>query len=99
MKSILKSESKLLYAALASLPALFSYLAILVYEYSRAFTILADITLITSVVLITASLAIVWTKIGIAFWLRRWRFAIARLATVLISGLASALTCLYLVFF
>ncbi len=69
------------------------------YGYSRTFTILADIALIASVVLITASLAIVWTKIGIAFWLRRWRFAIARLATVLLCGLASTLICLYRVFF
>lgn len=96
MTLIPRSNAKRVYALFASIPALICYLAILAYMHIGHLRPLADAVLVTSVLIITAVLTILMTKIKIAWWLRRKRLALARLAVVLVSMFISTLIVLLL---
>ena len=89
MKFIPRSDAKRVYALLAFVPAIMSYLAVLAYKYFGNYKALADVALVMSVLIVTASLTVLFTKLQVAWWLRRCRFVLARGIVVLASLILS----------
>lgn len=89
MNIIPRSDAKRVYAFLTFIPAIMSYLTVLAYKYFGNYKALADVALVMSVLIVTASLTILFTKLQVAWWLRRWKFALARGAVVFASLLLS----------
>ena len=85
MNIIPRSDAKRVYAFLTFVPAIMSYLTVLAYKYFGNYKALADVALVMSVLIVTASLTVLFTKLQIAWWLRRRRFALARSAVVIAS--------------
>ena len=56
---------------------------------------LADVVLFAGILAVTAVLTVLFTKIRIAWWLRRWKFALARTLIVLGSLGASVFAVIY----
>ena len=97
MNIIPRSDAKRVYAFLTFVPAIMSYLTVLAYKYFGNYKALADVALVMSVLIVTASLTVLFAKLQIALWLRRWRFAIARSAVVVASLLLSVAIVLFVV--
>ena len=91
MTLIPRSDRKRVYALLSFIPAVLFYLVLLAYMYLGNFTVLVDGVLSVSVIGETAVLTILLTKLKIAWWLRRKRFALARLVVILVSLFVSTL--------
>ena len=91
MTLIPRSDRKRVYALLSFIPAVLLYLVLLAYMYLGDFTVLVDGVLYFSVIGETAVLTILLTKLKIAWWLRRKRFALARLVVILVSLFVSTL--------
>ena len=85
MNIIPRSDAKRVYAFLTFVPAIMSYLVVLAYKYLGNYKTLADVALVMSVLIVTASLTVLFTKLQIAWWLRRRRFALTRSAVVIAS--------------
>lgn len=85
MNIIPRSDAKRVYAFLTFVPAIMSYLTVLAYKYFGNYKALADVALVMSVLIVTASLTVLFTKLQIAWWLRRRRFALTRSAVVIAS--------------
>lgn len=85
MNIIPRSDAKRVYAFLTFVPAIMSYLTVLAYKYFGNYKALADVVLVMSVLIVTASLTVLFTKLQIAWWLRRRRFALTRSAVVIAS--------------
>ena len=85
MNIIPRSDAKRVYAFLTFVPAIMSYLVVLAYKYLGNYKALADVALVMSVLVVTASLTILFTKLQVAWWLRRRRFALTRSAVVIAS--------------
>ena len=97
MKLIPRSDRKRVYAFLSFTPAVLFYLVLLAYMYLGNYTVLVDGVLYASVIGETAVLTIILTKLKVAWWLRRKRFALGRLAVVVVSMFISMITVLLLV--
>ena len=97
MTLIPRSDRKWVYALLSSVPAVLLYLVLLAYMYFGNLEPLADGVLLASVIGETAVLTILLTKLKVAWWLRRKRFVLGRLAVIIVSMFASILTVLLLV--
>ena len=97
MKFIPRSDRKRVYAFLSFTPAVLFYLVLLAYMYLGNYTVLVDGVLYASVIGETAVLTIILTKLKVAWWLRRKRFALGRLAVVVVSMFISMITVLLLV--
>ena len=97
MNIIPRSDAKRVYAFLTFVPAIMSYLAVLAYKYFGNYKALADVALVMSVLVVTASLTVLFTKLQIALWLRRWRFVLARGIVVVVSLLLSFAIVLFVV--
>ena len=97
MKFIPRSDRKRVYALLSFIPAVLFYLVLLAYMYLGNYTVLVDGVLYASVIGETAVLTIILTKLKVAWWLRRKRFALGRLAVVVVSMFISMITVLLLV--
>lgn len=97
MKLIPRSDRKRVYAFLSFTPAVLFYLVLLAYMYLGNFTAFVDGVLYASVIGETAVLTIILTKLKVAWWLRRKRFALGRLAVVVVSMFISMITVLLLV--
>ena len=89
MTLIPRSDKKRVYALLSSVPALALYLVLQAYMYIVNLRFLADVVLFAGIIAVTAVLTVLFTKIRIAWWLRRWKFAFARTLIVLGSLAAS----------
>ena len=89
MTFIPRSDKKRVYAILSFVPAFALYLVLQAYMYIVNLRFLADIVLFAGIIAVTAVLTILFTKIRIAWWLRRWKFALARTLIVLGSLAAS----------
>ena len=89
MTFIPRSDKKRVYALLSFVPAFALYLVLQAYMYIVNLRFLADIVLFAGIIAVTAVLTILFTKIRIAWWLRRWKFAFARTLIVLGSLAAS----------
>ena len=89
MTFIPRSDKKRVYALLSFVPAFALYLVLQAYMYIGNLRFLADIVLFAGIIVVTAVLMILFTKIRIAWWLRRWKFAFARTLIVLGSLAAS----------
>ena len=83
MTLIPRSDKKRVYALLSFVPAFALYLVLQAYMYIVNLRFLADMVLFAGIIAVTAVLAILFTKIRIAWWLRRWKFAFARTLIVL----------------
>ena len=83
MTFIPRSDKKRVYAILSFVPALALYLVLQAYMYIVNLRFLADIVLFAGIIAVTVVLTILFTKIRIAWWLRRWKFAFARTLIVL----------------
>ena len=92
MTLVPRSDRKRVYALLSFIPAV-----LLAYMYLGNFTALVDGVLYASVIGETAVLTIILTKLKVAWWLRRKRFALGRLAVVVVSTFISMITVLLLV--
>ena len=92
MKLIPRSDRKRVYAFLSFTPAVLFYLVLLAYMYLGNFTAFVDGVLYASVIGETAVLTIILTKLKVAWWLRRKRFALGRLAVVVVSMFISMIT-------
>ena len=97
MTLIPRSDRKRVYALLSFIPAVLLYLVLLAYMYFGNLESLADGVLLASVIGETAVLTILLTKLKVAWWLRRKRFALGRLAVIIVSMFVSILTVLLLV--
>lgn len=97
MTLVPRSDRKRVYALLLFIPAVLFYLVLLAYMYLGNFTALVDGVLYASVIGETAVLTIILTKLKVAWWLRRKRFALGRLAVVVVSMFISMITVLLLV--
>lgn len=97
MTLVPRSDRKRVYALLSFTPAVLFYLVLLAYMYLGNFTALVDGVLYASVIGETAVLTIILTKLKVAWWLRRKRFALGRLAVVVVSMFISMITVLLLV--
>ena len=97
MTLIPRSDRKRVYALLSSVPALALYMVLQAYMYIVNLRFLADVVLFAGIIAVTADLTILFTKIRIAWWLRRKRFALGRLAVVVVSMFISMITVLLLV--
>ena len=97
MTLVPRSDRKRVYALLSFIPAVPFYLVLLAYMYLGNFTALVDGVLYASVIGETAVLTIILTKLKVAWWLRRKRFAIVRLVVAMSSLLASTIIVLLLV--
>ena len=97
MKLIPRSDRKRVYALLSFIPAVLFYLVLLAYMYLGNYTVLVDGVLYVSVISETAVMTIILTKLKVAWWLRRKRFALGRLAVVVVSMFISMITVLLLV--
>ena len=97
MTLIPRSDRKRVYAFLSFTPAVLLYLVLLAYMYFGNLEPLADGVLLASVIGETAVLTILLTKLKVAWWLRRKRFALERLAVIVVSMFVSILTVLLLV--
>ena len=97
MTLIPRSDKKRVYAFLSFVPALALYLVLQAYMYIVNLRFLADIVLFAGIIVVTAVLTVLFTKIRIAWWLRRKRFALGRLAVVVVSMFISMITVLLLV--
>ena len=95
MTLIPRSDKKRVYALLSFVPALALYLVLQAYMYIVNLRFLADIVLFAGIIAVTAVLTILFTKIRIAWWLRRWKFAFARTLIVLGSLGASVFAVIY----
>ena len=97
MTLVPRSDRKRVYALLSFILAVLFYLVLLAYMYLGNFTALVDGVLYASVIGETAVLTIILTKLKVAWWLRRKRFALGRLAVVVVSMFISMITVLLLV--
>lgn len=97
MTLIPRSDKKRVYAILSFVPAFALYLVLQAYMYIVNLRFLADVVLFAGIIAVTAVLTILLTKIRIAWWLRRKRFALGRLAVVVVSMFISMITVLLLV--
>ena len=97
MTRVPRSDRKRVYAFLSFTPAVLFYLVLLAYMYLGNFTAFVDGVLYASVIGETAVLTIILTKLKVAWWLRRKRFALGRLAVVVVSMFISMITVLLLV--
>ena len=97
MTLIPRSDRKRVYAILSFVPAFALYLVLQAYMYIVNLRFLADIVLFAGIIAVTAVLTILFTKIRIAWWLRRKWFALGRLAVIIISMFVSILIVLLLV--
>ena len=97
MTLVPRSDRKRVYALLSFIPAVPFYLVLLAYMYLGNFTALVDGVLYASVIGETAVLTIILTKLKVAWWLRRKRFALGRLAVVVVAMFISMITVLLLV--
>ena len=97
MTLIPRSDRKWVYALLSFIPAVLFYLVLLTYMYFGDLKPLADGVLLVSVIGQTAVLTILLTKLKIAWWLRKKRFALGRLAVIIVSMFVSILIVLLLV--
>ena len=97
MTLIPRSDKKRVYAILSFVPAFALYLVLQAYMYIVNLRFLADIVLFAGIIAVTAVLTILFTKIRIAWWLRRKWFALGRLAVIIISMFVSILIVLLLV--
>lgn len=97
MTLIPRSDKKRVYAILSFVPAFALYLVLQAYMYIVNLRFLADVVLFAGIIVVTAVLTILFTKIRIAWWLRRKRFALGRLAVVVVSTFISMITVLLLV--
>ena len=97
MTLVPRSDRKRVYAFLSFTPAVLFYLVLLAYMYLGNFTAFVDGVLYASVIGETAVLTIILTKLKVAWWLRRKRFALGRLAVVVVSMFISMITVLLLV--
>ena len=101
MTLVPRSDRKRVYALLSFIPAVPFYLVLLAYMYLGNFTALVDgvlyASVYASVIGETAVLTIILTKLKVAWWLRRKRFALGRLAVVVVSMFISMITVLLLV--
>ena len=97
MTLVPRSDRKRVYALLSFIPAVPFYLVLLAYMYPGNFTALVDGVLYASVIGETAVLTIILTKLKVVWWLRRKRFALGRLAVVVVSMFISMITVLLLV--
>ena len=89
MTLIPRSDKKRVYALLAAVPAILFYLVLQAYLYLGHLRFLADGVLIAAILVETILLTILLTKLKIAWWLRRKRFALVRFLVVLASLLVS----------
>ena len=89
MTLIPRSDKKRVYALLSFVPALALYLVLQAYMYIVNLRFLVDVVLFAGIIAVTVVLTILFTKIRIAWWLRRWKFAFARTLIVLGSLAAS----------
>ena len=89
MTLIPRSDKKRVYAILSFVPAFALYLVLQAYMYIVNLRFLADMVLFAGIIVVTAVLTVLFTKIRIAWWLRRWKFALARTLIVLGSLAAS----------
>ena len=97
MTLIPRSDRKRVYALLSFIPAVLFYLVLLAYMYLGNYTVIVDGVLYVSVISETAVMTIILTKLKVAWWLRRKRFALGRLAVVVVSMFISMITVLLLV--
>ena len=97
MTLIPRSDRKRVYALLSSVPALALYMVLQAYMYIVNLRFIADVVLFAGIIAVTADLTILFTKIRIAWWLRRKRFAFVRLVVAMASLLASTIIVLLLV--
>lgn len=97
MTLIPRSDKKRVYAILSFVLAFALYLVLQAYMYIVNLRFLADVVLFAGIIAVTAVLTILFTKIRIAWWLRRKRFALGRLAVVVVSMFISMITVLLLV--
>ena len=97
MTFIPRSDKKRIYAILSFVPAFALYLVLQAYMYIVNLRFLADVVLFAGIIAVTAVLTILFTKIRIAWWLRRKRLALGRLAVVVVSMFISMITVLLLV--
>ena len=79
MTLIPRSDKKRVYAILSFVPAFALYLVLQAYMYIVNLRFLADVVLFAGILAVTAVLTVLFTKIRIAWWLRRWKFALGRL--------------------
>ena len=91
MTLIPRSDRKRVYALLSSVPAVLLYLVLFAYMYFGNLEPLADGVLLASVIGETAILTILLTKLKVAWWLRRKRFVLGRLAVIIVSMFVSTL--------
>lgn len=97
MTLIPRSDKKRVYAILSFVPAFALYLVLQAYMYIVNLRFLADVVLFAGIIAVTAVLTILLTKLKVAWWLRRKRFALGRLAVVVVSMFISMITVLLLV--
>ena len=97
MTFIPRSDKKRIYAILSFVPAFALYLVLQAYMYIVNLRFLADVVLFAGIIAVTAVLTVLFTKIRIAWWLRRKRFAFVRLVVAMSSLLASTIIVLLLV--
>ena len=97
MTLIPRSDKKRVYALLSFVPAFALYLVLQAYMYIVNLRFLADVVLFAGIIAVTAVLTILLTKLKVAWWLRRKRFALGRLAVVVVSMFISMITVLLLV--
>ena len=97
MTLIPRSDKKRVYALLSFVPALALYMVLQAYMYIVNLRFLADMVLFAGIIAVTAVLTILLTKLKVAWWLRRKRFALGRLAVVVVSMFISMITVLLLV--
>ena len=97
MTFIPRSDKKRVYALLSFVPAFALYLVLQAYMYIVNLRFLADVVLFAGIIAVTAVLTILLTKLKVAWWLRRKRFALGRLAVVVVSMFISMITVLLLV--
>ena len=97
MTLIPRSDKKRVYAILSFVPAFALYLVLQAYMYIVNLRFLADVVLFAGIIAVTAVLTIILTKLKVAWWLRRKRFALGRLAVVVVSMFISMITVLLLV--
>ena len=89
MTFIPRSDKKRVYALLSFVPAFVLYLVLQAYMYIVNLRFLADVVLFAGIIAVTAVLTILFTKIRIAWWLRRRKFALVRILIVAFSLAAS----------
>ena len=89
MTLIPRSDKKRVYALLSFVPAFALYMVLQAYMYIVNLRFLADVVLLAGIIAVTAVLTVLFTKIWIAWWLRRWKFALGRTLIVLGSLAAS----------